>query len=519
MPITQQLLKSTRRAERETAAAIGALQIPLKDKILQLFRDLNDPLLDADDVHSLLGITDAETADVKAAITDLVGEMLLESDAKTRRPHDGPETILYRLRDESRHRLRLTAEQIKMPDKSIRYHFSCDGRLIRSVAYVARLDALRCEGNQRDEIPDHVGKIAHGITIGTNVPNAVLLVLKEDMVVEEIPDTNQDIPESSIVIRPLQDGWIESYHPLFPEHIVQCWRPVEIDFPYRSAAFDSEKSAQIVDGQQRTAALSLVDIDDKPYVTLSVIAIPTDNDGARRIFEVANTSVKITTDFRRALLASTNDAQGYQVYEQQVAKAVSTLVLRDEESPFFNIVRHPGVRYERGNTPHIPHNSLFSLVKEMLAAGLGQFCETEKDICTLIKQSFQKVKDRWPDEWNRRPSETKLMHGAGLRGIAFLIEQKLSQILTANQDIEDIADPRLWDGVVQMLDTLKERVIWSTAAMADANDEVQSWFTENVLTRQNTPTDIGKLKDALQARLLINPAGRRRRRGSRRAQS
>ena len=111
------------------------------------------------------------------------------------------------------------------------------------------------------------------------------------------------------------------------------------------------------------------------------------------------------------------------------------------------------------------------------------------------------------------------MHGAGLRGIAFLIEQKLSQILTANEGIEDIADQRLWDGVGQMLDTLKERVIWSTAAMPNANDEVQSWFTENVLNRQNTPTDIGKLKDALQARLLINPTGRRRRRGSRRVQS
>jgi len=517
MPITPQLLKSTRREERETAAAIGALSITLNEKVLQLFRDLNDPLLDADDVHALLGVTDSEVTDVKVSLSELVAQESLEADNRTRRPHDGPDTTLYRLRDENRRRLRLTAEQIKMPDETIRYHFSCDGRLIRSVAYVARLDALRREGNQRDEIPDHVSKIAQGIASGTNVPNAVLLVLKEDMVEEEIPNTNQDIPESSIVIRPLQDGWIESRHPLFSDHIIQCWRPVEIDFPYRAAAFDSEKSAQIVDGQQRTAALSLVDIDETPYVTLSVIAIPTDDDGARRIFEVANTSVKITTDFRRALLASTDDAQGYQAYEQQVAKAVSTLVLRDEESPFYKIVRHPGVRYERGNTPHIPHNSLFSLVKEMLAAGLGQFCETEEEICTLIKRSFLKVKEKWPDEWNRKPSETKLMHGAGLRGIAFLIEQKLSQILTANEDIVNVSDERLWVGVSEMLDTLKERVIWSTSAMAGANEEVQRWFTENVLSRQNTPTDIAKIKDSLQARLLINPSGRRHRRGGRRS--
>jgi hypothetical protein len=65
---------------------------------------------------------------------------------------------------------------------------------------------------------------------------------------------------------------------------VQSIRSVEIDFPFRPAAFDDEKAALLVDGQQRTAALSMVDIEKVPAVALSVMAVIADADEAKRVF-------------------------------------------------------------------------------------------------------------------------------------------------------------------------------------------------------------------------------------------
>ena len=72
-----------------------------------------------------------------------------------------------------------------------------------------------------------------------------------------------------------------------PEEAVQQLRLVEIDFPFRRAAFDEEKTALLVDGQQRTAALAQVSIDSRPQVDLSVNAVITGIDAAKVVFGVA----------------------------------------------------------------------------------------------------------------------------------------------------------------------------------------------------------------------------------------
>ena len=110
--------------------------------------------------------------------------------------------------------------------------------------------------------------------------------------------------------------------PLHEGDIIEEYRPVVLDFPYRRAAFDEEKSALLVDGQQRTAALSLVDIDKIPKLMLSVNAEIASEQDARTIFIVANSTKKIETQFSRALIASMDDTPGYLANERPLAVAL-----------------------------------------------------------------------------------------------------------------------------------------------------------------------------------------------------
>ena len=132
-----------------------------------------------------------------------------------------------------------------------------------------------------------MSRISKGIRGGVQIPNAVLLVLLEENT--SVPDTEdgEEPPESYIVVLLLTD-YFSTTAP-GPDLGVESQRVrlVELDFPYRRAAFDTEKSALLVDGQQRTAALSLVPVDEIPVYDLSVNAVVADEQEAKQVFSVA----------------------------------------------------------------------------------------------------------------------------------------------------------------------------------------------------------------------------------------
>lgn len=336
-------LKALFRSDQlELAASIGQQISELTLLIEEMFEQLGDPLLSVDDVRALLVTHPRDN--VAAALTTLCSEGTLERTKTTSRPLDVGDVELFRLARLPFSRLRLVAIESRTSSGTSRYQFTCDGRLLRSLARVDRLDAVAGTGNQRDEIRRHVERIAEGIASGTQIPNSVLLVLSSDRIAN---DDEEDAPESFIRIRPIKPEFERITSPTEPDVVIQEYRPVEIDFPYRRAAFDEEKSALLVDGQQRTAALSMVDIDQLPTFSLSVNAEIASSEQAKTVFLVANSTVKIETKFSRALMAAMEQSPGFVTQERPRAVACRNLALQDEKSPFFGLVQYPGVPKEK----------------------------------------------------------------------------------------------------------------------------------------------------------------------------
>ena len=249
-------------------------------------RTLPDPLLSISDITELLGT--GSPGEAETAVNQLEEQGVLESSTSTQRPFDPVDVKLVRLKGRDFSRLVLTALEAQLADGASRYQFTCDGRLVRSIAEVDRLNAESATGQQRAEIRKHVDEIAKGVQSGTEIPNSILLTLIDEKVIriDDGGEGEDDIPESWTLIRPISE-WQTVPSPDDPEEAVQQLRLVEIDFPFRRAAFDEEKTALLVDGQQRTAALAQVSIDSRPQVDLSVNAVITGIDAAKVVFGVA----------------------------------------------------------------------------------------------------------------------------------------------------------------------------------------------------------------------------------------
>jgi hypothetical protein len=290
------------------ASSLGVGGESLKAKIEALFGQLTDPLLSAGEVGELLAVA-ADEAHLIEDLEQLVNEKYLEKSLETTRPLDKEILTLYRRADKIPTRLKVLAIGCRLSDQTYRYLFTIDGRLIRSFSRIDRLDAVAGTGNQRSEVIKHVGEIAKGIKSGTQIANSVLMVFQTDVFITD-PDPEETLPASWVICRTLGTE-TNVPHPLDAGLTIQCVKTVELDIPFRLAAFDEEKSALLVDGQQRTSALSLVDVDEVPSFAFSVSAVVASLDDAKKIFQLANSTVKITTQFSRALLASMEDAPGY----------------------------------------------------------------------------------------------------------------------------------------------------------------------------------------------------------------
>ncbi|MGH9426953.1 MAG: DGQHR domain-containing protein [Terriglobia bacterium] len=485
--MNESLKGSFTAAELEVAASIGAQSSALNDKIEELFRELVDPLLSAQDVSELLGGTGA---DVESALGTLVSAGTLEKSSQTVRPLDAEGLTLYRLAGVPFQRLKVVALESVVKEEASRFQFTCDGRLVRAISMVDRLDAFAGTGHQRDEIKKHVEEIAKGIRDGVQIPNSVLLVFRKAQTIEASEET---VPESFIVVRPIMDDYLSVPVPGAEGQIAQKLRTVELDIPYRRAAFDEEKSILLVDGQQRTAALSFVDVEAVPTFALSVNAVVADDEEAKQIFQVANSTVKIAAQFSRALLASMGGAApGYLKNERTRALAAQVLTLKDTASPFYDLVQYPGTKSDK--KPPVAYNSLFQIVTTFADSAL-EFPEDGALLAKIVARAFNIVKEVWPTAWGKKPTDSRLMHGVGLRAMSGLV---VHLVETNYAQYGSLESAELWKQVGASVQRLEPRLVWSEMEAVNASLATRKIWREQIANRQNTNQDISALTNFLK---------------------
>lgn len=376
--------------------------------------------------------------------------------------------------------LRLPALEIRQgPNRRI-YTFAIDGKRVGDIAAVARIrrdDQTRLHGYQRPESLAHVAAIRRYLDTDPNplLPNAIVIAFDERVrfQADKVSAIGPEFVRSGMLVIPVV------------------------------ADDDPDKPGFIVDGQQRSAAIRDAELEEFPICVSAFIA-DTHAD-QRSQFILVNSTKALPKGLIHELLP---EASGALPGPLMVRQLPATLVERlnfSKTSPLQRMIQTP-------TNPNgiIKDNSMLRMLENSLSDGAlypyrGDNAGPNFGCMIAMLDSFwTAVAEVFPDAWNKPPRRSRLMHGAGIISMGYLMDAIAHQRATADE-IVDVSE------FAAGLKAIADDCHW-TEGVWQFGDGDRAW---NDL--QNTTRDIQRLTDYLLGKyrsVTISPRqnGRRTRR-------
>jgi DGQHR domain-containing protein len=275
------------------------------------------------------------------------------------------------------------------------FSFAVDGKLLSqftAVSRVARDDANAVTGYQRPEVLSHISQIRKYLeSDNPMLPNAIVVAFDRSVVFE-----SREPPSPT--------GRVGSLHIPIPE------------------GDDGEKPGLIVDGQQRTAAIREAAIKRFPVFAVGFIA--RDEDEQREQFVLVNSTKPLPKGLLYELLPSIDAPLPEALARRKLPAVLLNRLNHDTDSPFLGMVSTP-------TSPKgvVKDNSLLRMIENSLSDGkLYRFrdpvtgeCDVEKST-QVLKHYWTAVKDVFPAAWGLPPKRSRLMHGAGIIALGFVMD-------------------------------------------------------------------------------------------------
>lgn len=315
--------------------------------------------------------------------------------------------------------LRLPAIEVRQGVDQKLYAFAVDGKQVPSFATVSRIRRPNgvLEGYQRPEVLSHVAEIKRYIeSASPMIPNAIVIAF--DSQVRFIPDVPDD------------------KHPSFT-------RPGTLVIPLNAGVLEEEKPGFVVDGQQRLAAIREARVESFPICITAFIT-----DDLRRQTEqfiLVNSTKPLPKGLIYELLPSTDAALPSLLQRRRFPAYLMDRLNRDAESPMRDKIQTP-----TNPDGQIKDNSVLRMVENSLTDGaLYRFRGTEEaggdteSMLGTLRAFWGAVADVFPDAWGLPPRRSRLMHGAGIVSMGFVMDaiaerHRDSSVLSAAQFAEDL---------------------------------------------------------------------------------
>jgi DGQHR domain-containing protein len=330
---------------------------------------------------------------------------------------------------------------------------------IADIRRMQRDENHELEGFQRQEIRDHVNEIAQYLDNGgTLFPNAIILAMEPNIKFEGSRGGKPKVTVKDVVLGRL--------------HI-----------PVRELG---QRSAWIVDGQQRSLALSK---SSNPGLVVPVVAFETNSiDVQREQFILVNRAKPLPQRLIDELLPET---QGISLPRdltvRQMPSQLCNVLNTHEQSPLRGLIRRSS---QGSNSGHVvTDTAVLDMIKRSLSNPNGALADfkalgNETGDASAMLQTlidfWSAVKDTFPDAWGRPPSQSRLMHSAGIAALGDLMDRIAARATTRKRQREFFATE---------LARIKKDCAWTEGGWKGLDrewDEIQ-----------NTPQDIRMLSQAL----------------------
>lgn len=335
---------------------------------------------------------------------------------------------------------------------------------VADVSRISRDDAGKLIGYQRPGVRPHVNDIAEYLRGNEIVfPNALIMALDPDVRFRSSrgPRTGDGFATSGTLEIPIR--------------------------PDRKPGF-------LVDGHQRSLALSESNRSDLP---VPVAAFVTDNlELQRDQFLRINNSKPLPRGLVTELLPEVALPISPRLSANKLPSAIVDELHRKEDSPFHGLVRRPSYAVDERRAAVIQDTSLIKMLKQSLQTSSGCLFpfrnvatgEADLDaIWHIVTTYWWGVRDTFPEAWGLPPTESRLMHGAGIIAMGRLMDRVMSSINPASSDARELVRVELQ----RIVDVCR----WTSGNW----DDLDGLAWNDV---QNTPKHVRELSNALIRRYV-----------------
>lgn len=295
--------------------------------------------------------------------------------------------------------VRVPALEVRQSRHRLLFSFGIDGKMLTRLATVSRLhrpDGTDIAGYQRPEVLSHIAEIRKYVESDNPLlPNSIVVAFDERVTFEP-----------------------HDVQPIGPRYS----RLGTLVIPLDSEAEDWERPGWIVDGQQRVAAIRDAQVSSFPvFVTAFVTGSQSEQ---REQFILVNSTKPLPKGLIYELLPSTAAQLPSVLQRRRFPAALLDRLNRDEDSPLRRMIHMP-------TNPEgvVKDNSVLKMLENSLTDGVlyrVRLSSTGRRVMPLmlriLKQYWGAVSEVFPDAWGHSPRRSRLMHGAGIVSMGFIMD-------------------------------------------------------------------------------------------------
>lgn len=339
------------------------------------------------------------------------------------------------------------------------YAFFVYGSDLLRVADISRIhrDETGLKGFQRKEIRTHVKAIVEFLDSGPILfPNAIILALSPE--VEFEPSRGPK-----------------------PKGLIEVGNSGTLSIPVRG---EGDRTAWIVDGQQRSLALAQARNSRIPVPVIGFVS--RDFQVHREQFILVNKVKPLDPRLINELLPEVGTLLPRDLAANKLPSELCNLLNRQQKSPFFRLIKRTSD--SEGASAVVNDTAIIDAIKQNLKPPMGALSPYKRNgegsdpdaMYAALALYWTAVRDTFSDAWGRAPTESRLMHSAGIRVMGALMDPVM---LRADSSERPEAEVR------KSLRRLAPYCCWTEGVWEELN-----WRWNEL---QGTPQHIAKISDYL----------------------
>ncbi len=296
---------------------------------------------------------------------------------------------------------RVPAIEIRQGSRRVLYTFAVDGKLLPKFTTISRIrrdEEASLFGYQRPEVISHIAEIRKYLeSPDPMIPNALVVAF-----------------DSTVRFDPFEDSAFETSYS----------RAGILVIPVSKNAPETDKPGWIVDGQQRAAAIREAAIDSFPICVTGFIA--SDDAEQREQFILVNSTKPLPKGLIYELLPSTHTHLPTMLERRRFP----ALLLRElnRSGPLAGMIET--ATNPPGDPPQgiIKDNSILRMLENSLSDGLlyrfrGRGDDRDTVAMLAVLNAFwAAVRHTFTEAWGKPPRRSRLMHGAGIMSLGFVMD-------------------------------------------------------------------------------------------------